>query len=171
MSINKTSPLFDYWESPQQEDDESRRLSLTNSKSNNSNINILFVEEPYKWEVLYISSITRLGLGELYHLKALYLLLSMVNKEKALRAISLLNKECLLNDYAFNILLDSFDNNDFSFIQPTSSTFSKIIRFTDILFSIFTNPFNIEIKHKRKYIYEYTACICLFLRKEFFKIN
>ena len=52
MNIAQSSPLYEYWNSAQDENDENKRLLKINSKEPASN---LFMNEPYKWENLYQS--------------------------------------------------------------------------------------------------------------------
>ena len=80
MNIAQSSPLYDYWHSEQDENDENLRLSKLNQNEPAAN---LFQNEPYKWEILYQSTIRNIIKGDESSIKSLMVLLSTINiKEK-----------------------------------------------------------------------------------------
>ena len=78
-SIRETSPLFEYWKSEQNEEDEVKRLQMSN---NNFPAAGLFTKEPYKWEILYQSIIRELLSGDKDAIKGLRLLIGMLKEEE-----------------------------------------------------------------------------------------
>ena len=72
-SIEKISPLYSYWQSPQNHNDENERLLMANPESGAS---YLFTKEPYKWENLYQSIVREIINGDMGSVKGLKLLLS-----------------------------------------------------------------------------------------------
>ena len=92
MNIAQSSPLYEYWNSEQEEDDENKRLLKLNPYEPGSS---LFRDEPYKWENLYQSVLRNVINGDESSLKGLFVLLSTIsNKEKDIVLTSL---EVLLN--------------------------------------------------------------------------
>ena len=75
MNIAQTSPLYEYWNSEQDENDEKKRLLKLNPKEPASN---LFSSEPYKWENLYQSVLRNVIDGDESSLKGLMVLLSTI---------------------------------------------------------------------------------------------
>ena len=71
MNIAQTSPLYEYWNSEQDENDEKKRLLKLNPKEPASN---LFSSEPYKWENLYQSVLRNVIDGDESSLKGLMVL-------------------------------------------------------------------------------------------------
>ena len=61
MNIAQSSPLYEYWNSEQEENDENNRLLKLNPKEPASN---LFRNEPYKWENLYQSVLRNVIRGD-----------------------------------------------------------------------------------------------------------
>ena len=61
MNIAKSSPLYEYWNSEQDDKDEEKRLLKLNSNEPASN---LFLYEPYKWENLYQSVVKNVINGD-----------------------------------------------------------------------------------------------------------
>ncbi len=170
MEIRSTSPLLNFWQSPQLESDEVLRLSLVNDESTESTKNRLFELEPYKWEVLYDFSVLRVSQGDFHALKALYVLLSMLRIEISLQTVDLLYSQGFLNEgfslTLRNLLLnrittEEFDNPPLLFL---------IHRFILVIFSIFFNPSDIHIKNKkkRKTSYEQMGYLCYVVRKFLF---
>ena len=96
MNIAKSSPLYEYWNSDQDEADENKRLLKINS---NEAISVLFRNEPYKWENLYQSALINIISGDKSSIKGLMLLLSTIRKkekEKVLNSLeNLLDKDVL----------------------------------------------------------------------------
>ena len=146
LIIAKVSPLYDYWQSPQNDQDEKRRLEKANTTSPAS---ILFREEPYKWEMLYQSIIREINRGDKDSIKGLRMLISMISLEEQERVLQDLSDKILFSDEIICELKDKSTN--------ISTTKKNRVRFIKILFAIFTNPYRIEIKRKKKHIYERTG--------------
>ena len=75
----KSSPLFDYWNSNQSDKDEESRLQKSLRSSPAA---VLFLEEPYKWEILFQSIIREIYKGDKDAIKGLKLLIKMVQIEE-----------------------------------------------------------------------------------------
>ena len=148
LIIAKVSPLYDYWQSPQNDQDEKRRLGKANASAPAS---ILFMEEPYKWEMLYQSIIREINRGDKDSIKGLRMLISMINVEEQERVLQDLSDKMLFSDEIICELKDKSTN--------TSTTKKNRVRFIKILFAIFTNPYRIEIKRKKKHVYERTGSV------------
>ena len=83
-NIEKTSPLYEYWNSEQTEKDNGLRLSKIEP---NNGSTYLYKNEPYKWENLYQSVIREIQAGDNQSMKALFILLDMLRpleKEKVI---------------------------------------------------------------------------------------
>ncbi len=154
--LKRSSPLYDYWRSDQSKEDEKNRICKLNQDNTNS---YLFKDEPYKWEVLYQSTVYQIYQGDNSSIYALKVLLSMVKETE---------REIIYKSFLDHSILDE---SIISQIQnKTNSQFFKkkdYFRFTKILFSIFFNPFEVELKSKKSNIYEWTGAICLSIRKIF----
>ena len=72
MNIAQSSPLYEYWNSTQEENDENKRLLKLNPDEPASN---LFRNEPYKWENLYQSVLRNVISGDESSIKPSTLLL------------------------------------------------------------------------------------------------
>ena len=144
MRIAKTSPMYNYWNSEQNDDDEQKRLLKLNSNEKLSN---LFKYEPYKWENLYQSIIENIISGDNSSIKGLLILLSMLNKSEKEKTISSLRN--LLDD----ILIDKLRYDEYKNIK---SNF-HLVRTIRIFLIIFTNPYGLEVKRDKKHIYEKTG--------------
>ena len=79
MNIAQSSPLYEYWNSEQDVNDENKRLLKLNSKEPASN---LFRNEPYKWENLYQSVLRNVINGDESSIKGLMVLLSTIKKKR-----------------------------------------------------------------------------------------
>ena len=104
MNIAKTSPLYEYWNSDQNEKDERNRLLMINSDELASN---LFRYEPYKWEVLYQSSMNDILHGDSDAIPALKILLNTLQDKVIVDFINKIRNH--------NMLLESYwdeENND-----------------------------------------------------------
>ncbi len=155
-NIAKTSPLYDYWKSSQNDAEERKRLLKLNPLDPAAN---LFKYEPYKWENLYQSIVRRIIRGDSSSIKGLMVLMSTLNeneKEKALNALEvLLNKK----------VIDKLRIGTYQDIKSKKNIFTFII----ILFSIFTNPYGLDVKRDKNHIYEKTGMFFHKLRKIFYK--
>jgi len=152
MNIAQSSPLYEYWNSAQDDNDEKKRLLKLNSKEPASN---LFRNEPYKWENLYQSVLNNVISGDDSSIKGLMVLLS---------TISIREKDIVLN--SLEALLDKdviykLRNEKYQDIK-SSKNFYTAIR---ILFSIFVNPYDLELKKEPKHLYEKTGMFFYKLRK------
>ena len=92
MNIAQSSPLYEYWNSAQDDNDEKKRLLKLNSKEPASN---LFRNEPYKWENLYRSVLKNVIGGDDSSIKGLMVLLSTIRKKE--KDIVLNSLEALLD--------------------------------------------------------------------------
>ena len=153
-NIASTSPLYDYWNSDQDDKDESKRLLKLNPIEPAAN---LFKNEPYKWENLYQSIVREIIRGDLSSIKGLMVLLATLNKnkkEKTLKALELiLNKNTI----------DKLRIGNYQDMQSSRNIFT----FISILFSIYTNPYGLEVKRNKNHIYEETGMLFYQLRKLF----
>ena len=92
MNIAQSSPLYEYWNSDQDENDEKKRLLKINS---NDPASTLFRNEPYKWENLYQSVLKNVISGDDTSIKGLMVLLSTISKRE--KDIALKSLEALLD--------------------------------------------------------------------------
>ena len=154
MNIAKSSPLYEYWNSNQDEIDEKERLLKLNSKEPASN---LFRNEPYKWENLYQSVVRNVIRGDESSIKGLMVLLSTLRKTE--------KDKCLmaLGDFLENPVIDKLRNEKYQDMKSSKNIFSVI----KILLNIFINPYCLKIKKDRNHIYEYTGMFFYQLRKVF----
>ena len=158
MKIAESSPLYEYWLSEQDENDEKQRLLKTNSEVPAS---ILFMNEPYKWENLYQSIVSNLIKGDKTSIRGFIILLSTIKrkeKEKSLKALSE-----LLDKSVITVLKDGK-------YEDIKSSRNPLIGL-QILFNIFINPFELVIKKEKKHIYEKTGMFFYQLRKVVFLKN
>ena len=155
MDIAKTSPLYEYWNSDQGKDAEKKRLLKVNPTEPASN---LFMNEPYKWEILYQSVVRNLIRGDESSIKGLMILLSTINKEEKNKALKAL--EDMLNKYVVNKLR----NENYQDIKSSKNFFTAL----RILLNIFFNPYGLEIKKEKNHIYEKTGMFFYQLRKVVF---
>ena len=154
MNIAQSSPLYEYWNSDQDENDENKRLSLLNPKEPASN---LFKNEPYKWENLYRSVLGNVISGDESSLKGLMVLLSTISKKE--KDIVLNSLESLLDKH----VIYKLKNEKYQDIK-SSKNFYTALR---ILLTIFINPYNLELKKEPKHLYERTGIFFYKLRRIF----
>ncbi len=155
-SIKRISPLYDYWLSDQnQADDKKRKLKVNKA----SPARYLFEKEPYKWENLYQSIMHEIINGDNNSLKGLKVLLNTINQEEQDRMIQSFLDFKLLNKEQLDILLQIDINS-----QPTKK---NLFRFLRILYSIFANPYRIDIKGKKNHLYEKTGSLINDFRRLF----
>ena len=152
MNIAQSSPLYEYWNSNQDENDENKRLLKLNSKEPASN---LFRNEPYKWENLYQSVLKNVIRGDDSSIKGLMVLLSTINKRE--KDIVLNSLEVLLDTHVIYILR----NEKYQDIK-SSKNFYTAFR---ILLNIFINPYDLELKKEPKHLYEKTGMFFYKFRK------
>tara|TARA_Y100001968_G_scaffold149258_1_gene136482 strand:- start:299 stop:775 length:477 start_codon:yes stop_codon:yes gene_type:complete len=151
MSIPKSSPLYEYWISDQGDDAEKRRLLKINSTEPAST---LFRNEPYKWENIYQSVVRNVIRGDESSIKGLMVLLSTINKKE--KDKSLIALENLLDKNVINKL--RYEN--YKDIKSSKKFFTALV----ILFTIFVNPYGLEIKNDKNHIYEKTGMFFYQLR-------
>ncbi len=152
MNIAQSSPLYEYWNSEQDENDENKRLLMLNPKEPASN---LFRNEPYKWENLYQSVLRNVIRGDESSIKGLIVLLSTISHKE---------KEIVLN--SLEALLDKnviykLRNEKYQDLK-SSKNFYTALR---ILLTIFINPYELELKKEPKYLYEKTGMFFYKFRK------
>ena len=152
MNIAQSSPLYDYWNSDQDENDEKKRLLKLNSKEPASN---LFRNEPYKWENLYQSVLRNVIRGDESSIKGLMVLLSTISKKE--KDIVLNSLESLLDKHLIYKLRDLKYQD-----LKSSKNFYTAFR---ILLTIFINPYDLELKKEPKHLYEKTGIFFYKLRK------
>jgi len=153
-NIRKISPLYDYWKSEQNDQDEQERILKSNK---NSKAVHLFLKEPYKWENLFQSIIREVIKGDKDSIKGLKVILDCLNMEEKEKVILGLEKEEIFNTLILKELRKPIEYN--------SITKKNLLRFFRILFSIFTNPYQLELKGSRKHLYEKTGYLINNLRK------
>jgi len=152
--ISKTSPLYDYWRSKQDDLDESNRLLKSNK---NSPAKYLFEKEPYKWENLYQSIVREIIKGDNDSIRGLRILLDTISLEEKGKVLRSLADMKLLDADSLTKVVE-VDSNEY----PTKK---NIIRFSKILFAIFTNPYGIELKRNTNHIYESSGRLINEVRK------
>ena len=158
MNIGQSSPLYEYWNSDQNENDEHKRLLKVNSKEPASN---LFRNEPYKWENLYQSVLKNVICGDDSSIKGLMVLLSTISKKE--KDIVLNSLEAFLDKH----IIDKLRNEKYQDIK-SSKNFYTALR---ILFSIFINPYDLELKKEPNHLYEKTGMFFYKFRKIFLSNN
>ncbi len=146
--LKEASPLKEYWDSNQGEEDEKKRLLLTEEADP---LSTLFRLEPYKWEVLYQSTLREIRKGDKESIKAMKVLLSMLRDTEKEKILSIYEERKLLTE---NIIKEIKVK-----IFKKESLKKNRSRFLRILIAIFTNPYRIELKGKRHHIYEHTGYI------------
>ncbi len=179
-SIEESSPLFNYWQSNQTEVDEQKRISKATSEGIHCEGIELFINEPYKWEVLYQSILREIIETDSINnsqwhqsnsaqrdisLKNLKKLLAMLSKEEQAITINSYYEKKLLKEELLIDLVSTKINKNISHQNIKSQSFINFLRFTKILIAIFTNPYKINIKYSRGSLYEYTAIASNQLRK------
>ena len=152
--IAKTSPLHEYWHSQQNKSDETKRLNLS---MNDSPASILFRQEPYKWETLFQSIILEIHRGDQDSIKGLKMLIGMLSKEEQEIMFRKFSDNELFSEEVLQKLKESS--------YEKSQTKKNRIRFLRILFAIFTNPYQLELKNDKNHIYERTGSGLNALRK------
>ncbi len=152
MTIAQSSPLYEYWNSEQEENDENNRLLKLNPNDPASN---LFRYEPYKWENLYQSVLRNVIRGDESSIKGLMVLLSTISKMEKDKVLNSL--EDLLDKRIINKLI----NEKYQDIK-SSKNFYTAFR---ILLTIFINPYDLELKKEPKHLYEKTGMFFYKLRK------
>ena len=154
MNISQSSPLYQYWNSEQDENDENERLLKLNPKEPASN---LFRYEPYKWENLYQSVLRNLIRGDKSSIKGLMVLLSTISKNEKDKVLNSL--EALLDKH----LIYKLRNEKYQDIKSSKNFYTSL----RILLTIFFNPYELELKKEPKYLYEKTGMFLYKVRNIF----
>ena len=154
QEIERSSPLYDYWRSSQNNIEEQKRLQKS---SQTFPAAALFQKEPYKWEMLYQSIIMEIRKGDEDSIKGLKLLIYMLNNEEKTRVIEFFSNKKIFSGEVIARLIQKEEEQ-----SPTRKNPARFIR---ILFSIFTNPYCIDIKRKKSHIYEKTGSALNELRR------
>ena len=154
MNIAQSSPLYEYWNSDQDKNDENKRLLKLNSKEPAST---LFKNEPYKWENLYQCVLRNVMSGDESSIKALMVLLSTISQKE--KDIVLNSLEALLDKH----LISKLRNEKYQDIK-SSKNFYTALR---ILLIIFINPYELELKKEPNHLYEITGMFFYKIRKIF----
>ncbi len=152
MDISQSSPLYEYWNSEQDENDENQRLLKINSSEPASN---LFRNEPYKWENLYQSILRNVINGDESSIKGLMVLLSTINRNEKDKVLS--NLESILDKKVINKLR----NENYRYMKSSKNFYTAL----KILVTIFINPYELEIKKERNHLYERTGMFFYRFRK------
>ena len=156
LRIKETSPLYDYWRSDQNDFNENLRKEKANRSNPMSN---LFIEEPYKWEVLYQCTIREVIRGDKESRYALALIISTLERENIDKTLGNLSKLYLINEEDLEYIRKIIDKGHNPNQSQKTRSLKKSIRFVKILLSIFFNPYGLLIKRQRIHIYEYTALV------------
>ena len=154
MNIAQSSPLYEYWNSEQDVNDENKRLLKLNSKEPASN---LFRNEPYKWENLYQSVLKNVINGDDSSIKGLMVLLSTLSKKE--KDIVLNSLDDLLDEH----LIYKLRNEKYKDIKSSNNFYNAL----KILLTIFINPYDLELKNEPKHLYEKTGMFFYKFRKLF----
>ncbi len=154
--LAQASPLYEYWRSAQDDDDDQKRLSKANLASNAVD---LFIKEPYKWENLYQSIGREIIKGDMDSIRSLKILIDTLNVRERDRIIKVFREDQIFREDVICRLAQ--------LCLEDSSGKNNLLRFLRILLSIFLNPYGLEIKRDRRYIYEHTGAIAITLRKSF----
>ena len=157
-AITKSSPLYEYWQSDQDDNDERKRLLMANNKSSAV---FLFTQEPYKWENLYQSIVRQINRGDLDSIKGLRVLLDTIKTNQAVKVLDYLRDSNILTDNIIQLINTSDDQN--------YGKKKDLLRFLKILFTIFTNPYGINLKRKKTHIYEKIGWLFNELKLFFYK--
>ena len=154
IRIAKSSPLYGFWKTSQDDLEEDKRLLIINEQSPASK---LLKEEPYKWENLFQSIVREINSGDISSIKALNILLDTLKEEERNRTLFLLKEFSIFDDNTFKHI------NNYENYKYTESR--KVFRFAKILLAIFSNPYGIEIKRTKTQLYERTGSFINNIRK------
>tara|TARA_B100000700_G_scaffold254811_1_gene287234 strand:+ start:8661 stop:9137 length:477 start_codon:yes stop_codon:yes gene_type:complete len=158
MKIAESSPLYEYWNSDQDEKADKIRLLKINSNEPASN---LFRNEPYKWENLYQTIIRNIIKGDESSVKGLMVLLSTINKNEKDKTL------ILLSDLLEMSVINKLRNQRYQDIDSSRNFLTAL----NILLNIFINPYGLDIKKDKNHIYEKTGMFFYQLRQLFFFIK
>ena len=153
-SIKEISPLFDFWNSDQNQEENKKRLLKVNT---NSPAASLFINEPYKWEILFQSILWQIISGDSDSLRALSVMLATLSEEEKNKVLDKIRLQDIFAKEIQDTLLD-LDYNK----KPLKFNPYRLLR---ILYAIFTNPYNIDLKSKKNHSYEKIGAFFLVLRR------
>ncbi len=145
-TIKKISPLYEYWNSDQDDDQEAKRLLMANNESPAVS---LFSNEPYKWEILYQSIVREIVKGDQSSISGLKLLISTIKLEHSNKMLVEFSKQRVFDESIIEQLSEP--------IEFQTSKKRNLLRFLRILLSIFFNPYGIIIRRNKNHIYEKTG--------------
>ena len=154
MSISKSSPLYEYWHSDQNQKDEEKRLLKLNSDRNYEAGSLLFETEPYKWEILYQSIVREVIKNEKNSKRALKKILFTIESNSRTETLNILESQKVLTGSTIEELKSTSLEELKNLLESKHEKSSNIKSFLRILFAIFTNPYGIEIKNEKSRIYE-----------------
>ena len=152
--FEKISPLFEFWASDQSPEQNQKRLFKANE---NKSAASLFINEPYKWEILFQSILLEISRGDKDSIKALSIMLGTLSKKEQAKVL------CIIDEN--NILPSNLQKRLLSTDLQKEPSKSNSIRFFRILFAIFTNPYNIDLRSERNHIYEKSGAFFLLIRR------
>ena len=152
MNIAHSSPLYQYWNSEQDDNEEKKRLLKINP---NEPASKLFRDEPYKWENLYQSILRNIISGDESSIKGLMVLLSTISKKE--KDIVLNSLEALLDKH----VIYKLRNEKYQDISSRKNFYTAL----RILLTIFINPYGLELKKEPKHLYEKTGMFFYNFRK------
>tara|TARA_B100000214_G_scaffold373311_1_gene353390 strand:+ start:1769 stop:2254 length:486 start_codon:yes stop_codon:yes gene_type:complete len=152
MNIAQSSPLYEYWNSKQDENDKNKILLKLNP---NEPASSLFRNEPYKWENLYQCILRNVIRGDESSIKGLMVLLSTISKKEKDIVISSL--EALLD----NNLINRLKNDKYQNLKSSKNLYTAL----KIFLVIFINPYELELKNEPKHLYEKTGMFFYKFRK------
>ncbi len=155
-TLKELSPLYEYWNSQQGKEDEDKRMKKSNP---NSKAIYLYRNEPYKWENLFRSIANEIIMGDLDSIKGLIIVIDCLNSDEKDLLLSNLQKYRVFGEEAMQML-----TSQDSLYKKTKVNY---LRFLRILFSIYFNPYNIELKNEKQHIYEHTGSLILKLKNIF----
>ncbi len=158
MNIAQSSPLYEYWNSDQDDNDDKKRLLKLNPKEPASS---LFRNEPYKWENLYRSVLKNVINGDDSSIKGLMVLLSTISKKE--KNLVLNSLEAFLDKH----VIYKLRNENYQDIKSSKNFYSAL----RILMTIFINPYDLDLKKEPKHLYEKTGMFFYKFRKRVLSIS
>ena len=154
LAISKSSPLYHYWKTSQDDFEENKRLLISNQDSRFSK---LFRDEPYKWENLFQSIAIEIYNGDIQAIKAFTIVLDTIKREEREKVFFRLKEFSVFDQSTIELIRNN---------KHAEMSNRKIFRFIRILFAIFTNPYDINLKRKKSHLYEITGSIINKLRND-----
>ena len=160
-AISVVSPLFEFWASSQDREDNQKRLLKMNRDIQEANE--LFGKEPYKWEILYQYLCRQIYKGNLNALKGFLIIINMLSDKSRVQLINDLKVNSIINEEIGDLIetKDFLNRHESKIDEPY---LMKISRLIFVLIAIFSNPYNIPIRSKKRAIYEHTGYLLRKLR-------